>query len=125
MPSFAGAQTTESSSAGTIALPRAAAGARTPSNRDTVAASSSTERGSREIAPGSAPSPQTTNGTGRSPQSRWPWPPIPRPWPWSAIRITVARSRFPRSSRKARKSPTWRSVSASWSRYSVLRTPRT
>ena len=29
-------------------------------------------------APGT-PSPQTTNGTGRSPQSRWPWPPIPGP----------------------------------------------
>ena len=79
------------------AAPRAA-----PSRREIVAASSSTERGSRETAPGSAPSPQTTNGTGRSPQSRWPWPPIPRPWPWSAIRITVAPSSLPRSSRKAR-----------------------
>ena len=117
--------TTPGSSTGTIGRPRAASGARTPSSRDTVSASSSTERGSREIPPGSEPSPQTTNGTGRSPQSRWPWPPIPRPWPWSAIRITVAPSSLPRSSRKARKSPTWRSVSASWSRYSVLRTPRT
>ena len=62
-----------------------------------VAASSSTERGSRETAPGTAPAPQTTNGTGRSPQSRWPWPPMPRPWPWSAIRITVASSSLPRS----------------------------
>ena len=53
--------------------------------------------------PGGAPSPQTTNGTGRSPQSRWPWPPIPRPWPWSAMRITVASSSLPRSSRKPRK----------------------
>ena len=90
-----------------------------------VGASSSTERGSGEVPPGTAPSPQTTKGTGRSPQSRCPWPPIPRPWPWSAIRITVASSSLPRSSRKARKSPTWRSVSASCSRYSGLRTPRT
>ncbi len=115
----------QGSSSGTIGRPRAAAGASTPSSDDTVAASSHTERGSRLTAPARAPAPQTTNGTGRSPQSRWPWPPIPRPCPWSAIRITVAPSSLPRSSRKLRKSPTWRSVSASWSRYSGLRTPRT
>ncbi len=105
--------------------PRAAAGAGIPSSSAIVTASSQTERGSRETAPGSAPRPQTTKGTGRSPQSRWPWPPMPRPWPWSAIRITVESSSLPRSSRNARNSPTWRSVSASWSRYSRLRTPRT
>ena len=88
-------------------------------------ASSHTERGSVLTAPGTAPWPQTTNGTGRSPQSRWPWPPMPRPWPWSAIRITVASSSLPRSPRKARKSPTWRSVASICSRYSWLRVPRT
>ena len=107
------AASTPGSSTGTNGRPRAAFGASTPSSRETVAATSSTERGSREIVPGCAPSPQTTNGTGRSPQSRWPWPPIPRPWPWSAIRITVAPSSLPRASRNARKSPTCPSVSAS------------
>ena len=90
-----------------------------------MAASSQTECGSRLTPPGDAPSPHTTKGTGRSPQSRCPWPPIPRPWPWSAISTTVAPSSFPRSARKARKSPTWRSLSAICSRYSRLRTPRT
>ncbi len=59
--------------------------------------------------PRHAPLPHTTKGTGRSPQSRCPWPPIPRPWPWSAMRITVAPSSLPLSSRKSRNSPTWRS----------------
>ena len=113
------------SAAGSSGRPRAAAGASTPSSRETVAASSSTERGSRTTAPGAAPRPQSTNGTGRSPQSRWPWPPMPRPCPWSAIRITVASSSLRCSLRKARNSPMRRSVSASCSRYSGLRTPRT
>ena len=113
------------SSTGTSGRPRAASGAGTPSSAATVVASSQTLRGSRLCAPGTAPLPHTMKGTGRSPQSRWPWPPIPRPWPWSAIRITVASSSLPRSSRNARKSPTWRSLSATWSRYSGLRTPRT
>jgi hypothetical protein len=64
------AGSTRASSAGTSGRPRAASGCGTPSRRAIVAASSSTERGSRETVPGSAPSPQTTNGTGRSPQSR-------------------------------------------------------
>ena len=116
---------TLASRAGTSGRPRAADGRSTPSRSAIVAASSSTERGSRLVVPGTAPSPQTTNGTGLSPQSRWPWPPIPRPWPWSAISTTVAPSSLPRSSRKARNSPTRRSVSASCSRYSAFRTPRT
>jgi hypothetical protein len=119
------AGSTPESSTGTSGRPRAAAGAATPSNRATVTPTSNTDRGSRDTAPGRAPAPHTTNGTGRSPQSRWPWPPIPRPWPWSAIRITVDPSSLPCSSRKARNSPTCLSVSASWSRYSGLRTPRT
>ena len=67
--------------AGTSERPRAAAGRSTPSRSAIVPASSSTERGSGLVVPGTAPAPQTTNGTGLSPQSRWPWPPIPRPWP--------------------------------------------
>ena len=122
---FGRAASTPGSSTGTSGRPRAAVGAATPSSLETVAPTSNTDRASPDTAPARAPSPHTTNGTGRSPQSRWPWPPIPRPWPWSAIRITVAPSSLPRSSRNARNSPTCRSVSANWSRYSGLRTPRT
>ena len=108
------------SAVGSSGRPRAAAGAGTPQQlRRSSAPARGPSAARAETAPGTAPRPQTTNGTGRSPQSRWPWPPMPRPWPWSAMRITVASSSLPRSSRKSRKSPTWRSVSASWSRYSA------
>ena len=69
----------ETSRTGTSGSPRAADGASTPSRSQTVEASSQTERCPRLTAPGTAPFPHTTNGTGRSPQSRCPWPPIPRP----------------------------------------------
>ena len=64
------AGSTPGSSEGTSGRPRAAFGDGIPSSVEIVCASSSTERGSSEIAPGTAPRPQTTNGTGRSPQSR-------------------------------------------------------
>ena len=61
---------TAGSRTGTSGHPRAPDGASTPSRLAAVVASSSTDRGSALTAPGSAPLPHTTNGTGVSPQSR-------------------------------------------------------
>jgi hypothetical protein len=54
---------------GTSGRPRAVSGGRTPSSAEVVCATSQIERRSRLTAPGTAPSPQTMNGTGDSPQS--------------------------------------------------------